>query len=85
VTTARDARSWRWADLETLSNPDPYHLLVFGYRDAYAFDLKEPLSQALFNRLTDEIDAHNAAESGRGPDAQAPYGSGSHGQGVGNE
>ena len=54
VTTTRDARSWRWADLETLSNPDPYHLLVFGYRDAYAFDLKEPLSQALFNRLTQE-------------------------------
>jgi hypothetical protein len=85
VTTAGDARSWRWADLETLSNPDPYHLLVFGYRDAYAFDLKGPLSQALFNRLTDEINTHNAAESGRGPDVQAPHGSGSHGQGVGNE
>ena len=80
VTTARDARSWRWADLETLSNPDPYHLLVFGFRDAYAFDLKEPLSQALFNRLTDEINSHNAAESGRGPDVRVPDGSGSHGQ-----
>ena len=66
VTIARDARSWRWADLETLSNPDPYHLLVFGYRDAYAFDLKEPLSQALFNRLTDEINSHNAAGPGQG-------------------
>ena len=85
VTTSRDARSWRWADLETLSNPDHYHLLVFAYRDAYAFDLKEPLSKALFNRLTDEINTHNAAESGRGPDVQSPYGSGSHGQGVGNE
>jgi hypothetical protein len=85
VTTAGDARSWRWTDLETLSNPDPYHLLVFGYRDAYTFDLKEPLSRALFNRLTDEINSHNAAEPGQGPDVQVPYGSESHGQGAGHE
>ena len=85
VTTARDARSWRWADLETLSNPDPYHLLVFGYRDAYAFDLKEPLSQALFNHLTDEINLHNAAGSGQRLDVQVPYGPDSRGQGMGNE
>ncbi len=85
VTAAGDARSWRWADLETLSNPDPYHLIVFGYRDAYTFDLKEPLSQVFLNRLTDQINSHNAAEPGQGPDVQVPYGSESHGQGVGNE
>lgn len=54
-----DSRSWRWADLQTLSNPDPYHLLVFGYRDTYAFDLKRPLSRPVFNRLSDEIWSHN--------------------------
>ncbi len=85
VTTAGDARSWRWADIETLSNPDPYRLLVFGYRDTYAFDLKKPLLQALFNRLTDEINSHNAAGPGQGLDVQVPYGPDSRGRGVGNE
>jgi len=67
VTDVRgDSRSWRWADLQTLSDPDPFHLLVFGYRDTFTFDLKAPLSQALFYRLVDAIDAHNASESGQG-------------------
>jgi hypothetical protein len=36
VTGVRgDSRRWRWDDLETLSAPDPFHLLVFGYRDTY--------------------------------------------------
>ena len=55
-----DSRSWRWTDLETLSNPDPYHLFVFGYRDTYTFDLKSPFSPDLFNRLTDEIYSHQS-------------------------
>jgi hypothetical protein len=83
VTTARDARSWRWADLETLSNPDPYHLFVFGYHDTYTFDLKQPLSQAQFNHLTDEIDSHNAAGPGQGLNVQVPYGPDGRGQGGG--
>ncbi len=60
ITNSKDdSRSWRWADLETLSNPDPYHLFLFGYRDTYTFDLKAPLSPALFDRATDAIYAHN--------------------------
>ena len=62
-----DSRSWRWGDLQTLSEPDPYHLLVFGYRDAYSFDLKEPLSRALLNFLTDEIVSHQQNETRNGP------------------
>jgi hypothetical protein len=58
-----DSRSWRWADLQTLSSPDPYHLLAFGYRDTYSFDLKELLPQSLYYHLVDEIDAQSAAES----------------------
>jgi hypothetical protein len=61
--TPDDSRSWRWADLQTLSSPDPYHLLAFGYRDTYSFDLKELLPQSLYYRLVDEIDAQSAAES----------------------
>jgi hypothetical protein len=73
VTGVRgDSRSWRWADLETLSDPDPFHLLVFGYRDTYTFDLKEPLPRSLFDRLVDALDAHSMAEPGLRPGAQSP-------------
>ncbi len=58
-STAGDSRSWRWADLETVSNPDPYHLFLFGYRDTYTFDLKTPIPRDLFERATDAIYAHN--------------------------
>ncbi|MGC0775128.1 MAG: hypothetical protein WB543_19495 [Candidatus Acidiferrum sp.] len=54
-----ESRSWRWADLQTLSNPDPYHLFVFGYRDTYAFELKATLSREVLNHASDEIWAHN--------------------------
>jgi hypothetical protein len=56
------SRSWRWLDLQTLSNPDPYHFFVFGYRDNYSFDLKETLSREQFNHLSDEIWTHNESE-----------------------
>ena len=85
VTGVRgDSRSWRWADLQTLSDPDSFHLLVFGYRDTYTFDLKEPLSRSLFYRLVDALDAHNAVEPGLRPNAQSPSVE-KHGQGVRNE
>ncbi len=80
-----DSRSWRWADLQTLSDPDPYHLFVFGYRDTYTFDLKEPLSQSLFYRMVDALDAHNAARSGESPDVHVPAIADGKGKGVGNE
>jgi hypothetical protein len=86
VTSAPgDSRSWRWADLETLSSPDPYHLLAFGYRDTYSFDLKELLPQALYNRLVDALDAHNAAESSQQADRHAIKSSMTPGDGVRDE
>ncbi|MHB8500248.1 MAG: hypothetical protein ACYDHE_04790 [Candidatus Acidiferrales bacterium] len=66
------SRSWRWLDLQTLSNPDPYHLLVFGYRDTYAFDLKETLSRELFNHVSDEIWRHNESEMMGSPVTHLP-------------
>ena len=62
TSIAGDSRSWRWADLETVSEADPYHLLVFGYRDSYTFDLKKQLSRSLFNHVSDEIWAHSESE-----------------------
>jgi hypothetical protein len=72
TSTAGDSRSWRWADLETVSNPDPWHLLVFGYRDTYAFDLKQQVSRKMLNDISDEIWAHNESELRDIPAALAP-------------
>jgi hypothetical protein len=66
------SRSWRWADLQALSNPDPYHLFVFGYRHNYAFDLKETLSREVFNHLSDEIWTHNDSEMRSSPGTLPP-------------
>ena len=59
TTTREDSRSWRWADLQTVSDPDPYHLFVFGYRDTYTFNLKESLSRKLLDWAADRIFVHN--------------------------
>lgn len=49
------SRSWRWNDIQTLANPDAYHFQVYGYLETFNFELKEPMSQALFNRLWDYV------------------------------
>ncbi|MGH9454533.1 MAG: hypothetical protein ACRD2O_11260, partial [Terriglobia bacterium] len=50
-----DGRSWRWADIQTTANPDPYHFRVAGFQEIYDFDLKQPMSQTLFDRLWDFV------------------------------
>lgn len=57
--TGKDGRSWRWADIQTLTSPDPFHLTVFGYIETYSFDLKQPLQQKIYDRLTDEVYLHH--------------------------
>ncbi|HEX5412811.1 MAG TPA: hypothetical protein VFZ27_13255 [Terriglobia bacterium] len=49
------SRSWRWADIETIAHPDPYHLRVQGYRETFEFELKQPMSRELFDRLWDAV------------------------------
>jgi hypothetical protein len=49
----RDGRSWRWSDVQTLANPNPWEFRVTAYREIVEFDLKRPLSRALFDRLWD--------------------------------
>jgi hypothetical protein len=51
----RDGRSWRWSDIQTLANPDPYELRVTAYREIVEFDLKKPLSRELFGKLWDRL------------------------------
>jgi hypothetical protein len=56
----RGARSWRWADIQTLAHPDPYHFTVGGYQETFDFELKQPMSSSLFDRLWELL-------YGRGP------------------
>ena len=51
----RDSRTWRWADIETLANPNPYELRVTAFREIVEFDLKQPLSRDLFERMWDRL------------------------------
>jgi hypothetical protein len=55
----RDGRSWRWSDIQTLANPDPWEFRVMAYREIVEFDLKQPLSPDLFDRLWDILYAHD--------------------------
>ncbi|HYL34777.1 MAG TPA: hypothetical protein VEV17_02560 [Bryobacteraceae bacterium] len=51
----RDSRTWRWADIQTIANPTPYEFRVTAYREIVEFDLKQPLSRALFERMWDYL------------------------------
>jgi hypothetical protein len=51
TASGRGARSWRWADIQTIARPDPYHFRVGAYREIFEFELKRPMSERLFDRL----------------------------------
>lgn len=60
VTAAsRGSRSWCWADIQTIANPDPYHFRVGGYLETFDFELKQPLPSDLFDRLWDHVYARD--------------------------
>jgi len=50
-----DSRSWRWADIQTIGNPNPYELRVTAFREIVEFDLKRPLPRELFERMWDRL------------------------------
>ena len=64
----RDGRSWRWSDIQTLANPDPWEFRVTAYREIVEFDLKQPLSRELFDRMWNSLYARdlNVAPPDRG-------------------
>jgi hypothetical protein len=51
----RDSRTWRWADIQTIANPNPYELRVTGYRETVEFDLKQPLTRVVFEQMWDRL------------------------------
>ena len=63
LTNGQGGRSWRWSDIQTLAKPDPFQLRVNSYRETFTFQLKQPMSRELFDRLWDEIYAHDLNSS----------------------
>jgi hypothetical protein len=60
VTASKQgARSWRWSDIQTLANPDAYHFRVGAFRETFEFELKQPMSKELFDRLWNEVYARD--------------------------
>ena len=59
TSKGRGSRSWRWSDIQTVANPDPYHFRVHGYRETFEFELKQPMSRKLFDRLWDAVYARD--------------------------
>jgi hypothetical protein len=57
--TTGASRSWRWADIQTLANPDPYRFRVGGYLETFDFELKQPLSREVFDTLWDRVYARD--------------------------
>lgn len=55
TASGRGSRSWRWSDIQTIANPDPWHFSMQGYRETFDFELKQPMSQKLFDHLWDEV------------------------------
>ncbi len=47
----RNERSWRWSDIQTIANSDPWQFRVTAYREIVEFDLKQPMTRELFDRL----------------------------------
>ena len=63
TTNGQGGRSWRWSEIQTLANPDPFQLRVNSYRETFTFELKQPMSPELFDRLWGEIYAHDLSGS----------------------
>lgn len=51
----RDSRTWRWANIQAIANPNPYELRITGYREIAEFDLKHPISRELFEEMWDHL------------------------------
>ena len=57
--SGRGARSWRWADIQTLAYPDAFHFRVGAYREIFEFELKEPMSVELFEQIWNDVYARD--------------------------
>ena len=66
TTGGKGSRSWRWDEIQTIADPDPYHFRVTGYLETFEFELKRPMTSDLFDRVWDRVYARdlNVARAG---------------------
>ena len=62
--SGRDSRSWRWDDIQTIANPNPYEFRLGAFREIAEFDLKRPLPRDVFEKLWDRLYATGLNLSG---------------------
>ena len=53
--SGHDSHTWRWADIETVANPNAYEFRISAFREIAEFDLKQPLPRELFEQLWDRL------------------------------
>lgn len=66
TTGGKGSRSWRWDEIQTIASPDPYHFRLSGYLETFEFELKQPMTGDLFDRVWDRVYARdlNVARTG---------------------
>lgn len=71
TTGGKGSRSWRWDEVQTIAKPDPYHFRLGGYLETFEFELKQPMTSDLFDRVWDRVYARdlNVARAGGGEHA----------------
>jgi hypothetical protein len=71
TTDARAGRSWRWSDIQTIASSDRWQFRITAYREIVEFDLKQPISRELFDRVWDRL---YATDLNLNPDNEAAHG-----------
>ena len=63
-----DSRTWRYSDIDSISSSGPFQLTIttferarshYGDRKGFNFQLKQPIAEAMYNRLWMEIEKKN--------------------------
>ncbi|MEO8595098.1 MAG: hypothetical protein ABI759_17390 [Candidatus Solibacter sp.] len=57
--TARDARTWRYRDIQFLSSAGPFELTITTLEKQFRFQLKQAIDESTYNQLWLEIEKKN--------------------------
>ncbi|MBZ5579393.1 MAG: hypothetical protein LAP40_22765 [Acidobacteriia bacterium] len=68
TSAAADSRTWRYSDIESISSSGPFQLSIttferalshYGDRKGFNFELKQPITEAIYNQLWLQIEEKN--------------------------
>ena len=57
--TARDARTWRYNDIQFISSANPFQLTITTLEKQFRFQLKQAITESAYNQLWLEIEKKN--------------------------